>query len=258
MINMKKAWSVGLAATLLLSQGMTVANAKGHSEKSHGNKTQAHDKNKNKIADKWEKKYKLTGKNIASQDKDKDGLPNIVEYQLHLNPLSADTDKNHVNDGLEDADGDKLSNRAEVELRTDPSNPDSDHDKIKDDAEVDKHGVEYSKKVREFELEIETDDDDFEAEYEYKKGHTKIKASKKFISKATVEALVKKFEATTELTEEEMQSIIETELHLEGSYDMEAEVEFLNGKEVEFEKQSLDHDDSQADYDDNQNDEDED
>ncbi|WP_409274623.1 right-handed parallel beta-helix repeat-containing protein [Neobacillus sp. SCS-31] len=90
------------------------------------------DNNKNGIDDRWEKKYglELTNKLTASEDPDKDGLTNLVEYQLNLNPKSSDTDKNGVPDGYEDYDNDGLYNLAEVKLGFNPTIPDLDKTKI--------------------------------------------------------------------------------------------------------------------------------
>ncbi|WP_053368006.1 right-handed parallel beta-helix repeat-containing protein [Bacillus sp. FJAT-27245] len=90
------------------------------------------DNNKNGIDDFWEKKYglDLTSKLTAAEDPDKDGLPNLVEYQLHLNPKSSDTDKNGVPDGFEDYDKDGLYNLAEVKLGFNPKIADFDKNKI--------------------------------------------------------------------------------------------------------------------------------
>ena len=107
MKNCKKVLASGLALTLLFSQGLTNVDAKS--------KAKIDDKNKNGLSDKWEKKYKLTGKSMAKMDYDKDGLTTLVEYKLNLNPKSADTDKDGVLDGQEDSDKDGLSNLAEVE-----------------------------------------------------------------------------------------------------------------------------------------------
>ncbi|WP_316571771.1 right-handed parallel beta-helix repeat-containing protein [Neobacillus sp. YIM B06451] len=90
------------------------------------------DNNKNGIDDYWEKKYglDLTNKLTASEDPDKDGLTNLVEYKLNLNPKSSDTDKNGVPDGFEDYDNDGLYNLAEVKLGFNPKVPDIDKTKI--------------------------------------------------------------------------------------------------------------------------------
>ncbi|WP_059173956.1 right-handed parallel beta-helix repeat-containing protein [Bacillus sp. FJAT-27445] len=90
------------------------------------------DNNKNGIDDLWEKKYglDLTNKQTASEDPDQDGLTNLVEYELNLNPKSSDTDKNGIPDGFEDYDNDELYNLAEVKLGFNPKIPDLDKTNI--------------------------------------------------------------------------------------------------------------------------------
>ena len=248
MKNVKKVLAAGLAFTLLLSTGLSTVDAKGHNQK---NSKQKSDMNKNGIADAWEKKYKLSGKNVAQQDKDKDGLTNLVEYKLNLNPTSTDTNKNTVPDGLEDSDKDKLSNLVEVELGTNPIDSDTDNDKIKDGNEKNNNGVAFSDLIREFEMEIQTADDKLKVEYKFKKGKSIIKVSDKTITKEMVESLVLELGTTSNLTDEKMLTIIESALGLEGPYNLEAEVEFSDGEEVEIEIETLDEDDDNDDADSN-------
>lgn len=255
MKNVKKVFVAGLAFTILFSTGLSTVDAKGQNQKKS---TQKSDMNKNGIADAWEKKYKLSGKNVAQQDKDKDGLTNLVEYKLNLNPTSTDTNKNTVPDGLEDSDKDKLSNLVEIDLGTNPIDPDTDNDKVKDGNEKDKNGVAFSDLIREFELEIETADDKLEVEYKFKKGKSKIKVSDKAITKEMVESLVRELGTTSNLTDEKMLSIIESALDLKGPYNLEAEVEFSGGEEVEVEIETLDEDDGDNNDNDDNEDRDED
>jgi hypothetical protein len=90
------------------------------------------DNNKNSIDDHWEKRYNLKpGKELASEDTDKDGLSNFFEYQLNLSPISIDTNKNKVPDGLEDFDKDGLYNLAEVKMGLNPKMPEKDKNKVR-------------------------------------------------------------------------------------------------------------------------------
>jgi hypothetical protein len=69
-------------------------------------------------------------------DTDHDGLPDVVEIKLGLDPTKADTDGDGTQDGNEDTDHDKLTNRFEMsKARTDPGNADSDNDGIRDSIE---------------------------------------------------------------------------------------------------------------------------
>jgi hypothetical protein len=90
------------------------------------------DKNKNGLPDSWELKFNLTGKNVANGDADGDGIPNIIEFLLNLNPRSADSDHDGIKDGNEDYDHDGLTNLAEIKLHDDPTVGDTDHDGILD------------------------------------------------------------------------------------------------------------------------------
>ena len=70
-------------------------------------------------------------------DADADGVPNELEEQLGLSPISDDTDGDGTLDGDEDADGDGAGNALEIaSLGTDPLNPDSDDDGLSDGGEV--------------------------------------------------------------------------------------------------------------------------
>lgn len=85
---MKKLAVGALAASLIFSQGLGVADAKGKDTKKAKIKKVAQvDSDQNGIPDDWQEKYHLgKGKSIATKDFDKDGLTNIQEYQLNLNP----------------------------------------------------------------------------------------------------------------------------------------------------------------------------
>lgn len=226
---MKKVLFAGLALSLVFVQGIATADAASA-------KASKADKNRNSLPDQWEKKYKLKGKGIAQKDNDKDGLSNLVEYQLNLNPVKLDTDRDRIPDGQEDKDRDQLSNMAEVQVGTKPTNPDTDGDKIKDGAETNKDGIKFSELVRELEIEVESDNDEFEIEYEFKKGKAYVKASDSSVSKEDVLKLVKELEQMTKVTEEAFLEAVEKTFTFEGDYEMEAEVEFFDGMEVEVEK----------------------
>jgi hypothetical protein len=95
------------------------------------------DKNNNGIPDSWEHEFKLTGKNVANGDADGDGLTNIMEFKLKMNPKSSDSDNDGIkdgdedndhdgiNDGQEDQDGDGLPNMDEIDLQIAPVVADS-------------------------------------------------------------------------------------------------------------------------------------
>jgi len=70
-------------------------------------------------------------------DSDSDGLPDVLEPLLGLNPDLPDSDSNGVPDGEEDFDHDWLLNATEVTVGTNPMDPDTDHDGWLDTAEVD-------------------------------------------------------------------------------------------------------------------------
>ena len=69
-------------------------------------------------------------------DLDGDGLGTATELRLGLNPLLRDTNGNGISDGDEDFDNDGLTTRQEVALGTDPFNPDTDGDGWSDLDEV--------------------------------------------------------------------------------------------------------------------------
>ena len=69
-------------------------------------------------------------------DDDNDGLSDVLEIQLGLNPLRVDSDGDGIPDGNEDSDGDKLTNLDELQRGLQPGNPDSDGDGISDGVEI--------------------------------------------------------------------------------------------------------------------------
>jgi hypothetical protein len=242
MKQMKKVLVGGLVLTLLFSQGLSYASAKGNDGKKSSRKTKVVviDKNKDGIPDKWELKYKLgLGKDVAKKDNDKDGLNNLIEYKLNLNPTSNDTDKDKILDGNEDSDKDGLSNEAELELGTKPDDPDSDKDKIKDGSEVQgKDKIKLSDRIRAFEIEVKTSDKkNIKVEYKFYKGYSHIKIEDKTgtVTKEMIDSLVSDLQASSSLTVEELVSKIQSLFNLESSFDIQIELKYFNGKEIEKE-----------------------
>jgi hypothetical protein len=70
------------------------------------------------------------------EDRDADGLPNVGEVLLGSNPQVRDTDGNGILDGDEDRDNDGLTDGAETRSGTNPRAVDSDADGWTDEAEV--------------------------------------------------------------------------------------------------------------------------
>jgi Bacterial Ig domain/Bacterial TSP3 repeat len=69
----------------------------------------------------------------ATGDADLDGLSNLWEFRLGLNPRSTDSDSDSVSDALEDFDGDSLGTLAEIATHgSNPTQPDSDADGLND------------------------------------------------------------------------------------------------------------------------------
>jgi hypothetical protein len=84
-----------------------------------------HDRDHDRMADKWEKRHHLnTRANDARRDPDKDDLSNLSEFRHHTDPQKADTDEDGV------GDDDELRND------TNPRREDSDDDGIDDDDEI--------------------------------------------------------------------------------------------------------------------------
>jgi hypothetical protein len=132
---MKKVLLNLLVLSLIVSQFTSVTYAKGKPEKKPS-KSIKRDKDGNGISDEWQSKYHLGfGKNIALKDNDRDGLNNLVEFQLNLNPESKDTDKDRIQDGIEDNDKDALNNLQELKADLSPAISDTDNDGIKDSDE---------------------------------------------------------------------------------------------------------------------------
>jgi hypothetical protein len=95
------------------------------------------DKNRDRIPDRWEKKFKLSLKvDQANRDQDRDRVDNLNEFEEGTNPRDADTDDDGVMDGKEDGDHDGLNNRNEDASANDPDDPDTDNDGTEDGDEV--------------------------------------------------------------------------------------------------------------------------
>lgn len=87
------------------------------------------------LLDSWEQQYFGNLAQSANTDSDGDGLTNLQEWRLNLDPVRRDSDGNGVDDGDEDPDGDDLPTSFELRALTDPRNADTDGDGIKDPLE---------------------------------------------------------------------------------------------------------------------------
>ena len=100
------------------------------------------DSDEDGIPDWWENMvgmdpYSETGDDGAAGDPDGDGLSNLYEYYLFLNPYVADTDRDGTTDFNEDDDGDGLSNGQEQTVsHTRPDLTDTDDDGVADNVEI--------------------------------------------------------------------------------------------------------------------------
>lgn len=199
------------------------------------------DKNNNKISDKWEKKYKLTGKDLAKKDPDKDGLPNLVEYKLKLNPKKKDTNNNGVPDGREDTDKDGISNIVEVDLGLNPAKAYSKNKKTKDGNLKDSSGVVLSKKVRELSISVESGNKEFEVEYEIYKGKARITIEQQGykLSNKQVNTLISQLQKDikNKTSKTKILNKIQKQFKLTGYYEIDVEIEYMNGREIEFSKE---------------------
>jgi hypothetical protein len=101
------------------------------------------------MEDDWETKFGLkVGENDAAAEPDGDGLTNLQEYQLALDPTKADTDGDGLADGAEvnthhtnpqrvDTDGDSLTDNDEIaKYKTNPLSKDTDNDGFVDSLEL--------------------------------------------------------------------------------------------------------------------------
>jgi hypothetical protein len=103
-----------LAAALMLVPAAAQARGSHH-------KASAADRNRDRIPDRWERRYHLSLKvKQTRRDQDHDGLNNLGEFRARTNPRDADTD----NDGVEDGD--------EGNHGLSPKDDDSDNDGVED------------------------------------------------------------------------------------------------------------------------------
>lgn len=295
---MKKVAIGVLAASLILTQGLqTEAKSK---------KSTLIDKDKNGIHDDWQKKYKLgKGRSVAQKDPDKDGLSNVLEYQLNTNPIkkdsdgdktsdnnedkdkdglknglevkwklnplkfdtdgdgisdanededtdsltnkeeiyvgtsltNADTDKDGLHDGDEDKDKDNLTNSIEFDIGYNPNNKDSDNDGIKDaDEDLDRDGIRNSNELDELKVVlVDVNDKEFKIQYKLgKKSKLKVKDNIG-ISNANTFFSQLVTDLTPTVTDEELIKKIKQITGLDTFVEINIEVEFANGKELQVE-----------------------
>ena len=273
---LKKLFIGTLAATLMFSYSTGVADAKGKSIVKKKKVVQV-DKDRNGIPDVWQKKYHLgSGKSIATKDFDKDGLNNLQEYQLNLNPKLKDTDKDKLPDSKEDNDKDGLTNALEYKLKLNPvsvdtnhnkipdgdedfdkdgvpnlteveflSNPviaDSDKDGIKDGQETDKNGVALSHQIKNLNIQIHTKTKqakEIHVHFNYRpngKSLLQVKDRSGLVTKDKATTLVNQIAATPDITKDQMIALIKTELNLTDAFKIKVELEYVNGKETDIDK----------------------
>lgn len=97
----------------------------------------AKDRNRDRIPDKWEKRFHLSLKvNQANKDQDRDKVDNLNEFREGTSPRDRDTDNDGTKDGREDRDHDGLDNMNEDASANDPVDPDTDNDGIEDGEEI--------------------------------------------------------------------------------------------------------------------------
>ncbi len=100
-----------------------------------------HDRDHDGMPDRWEQHHGLSAKKAnARADHEGDGLSDLGEYRLRLDPQDADTDDDGVRDGAEDADEDGATNAQEEAAGTNLRDPDSDDDGVEDGADDDDAG----------------------------------------------------------------------------------------------------------------------
>lgn len=214
---MKKTLVGVVVASLLLTPFTSTVHAKENNVKK-SSKHSKQDKDSNEIPDWWQSKYHLGfGKNVASKDKDKDGLNNLVEYELNLNPISKDSDKDGIKDGNEDSDKDGIANKQEVrQMKINIVN----HEGKK--LSISYQSLKYKNKY-------------------------KIKDE---IGISNVKSLLDNFIVTPSMTDEEITSKIKEVFGINDIIKYELEVKFQNGKKVKSEFENRDNEQKQDDDDD--------
>jgi len=117
------------------------------------------------LPDLWENEFFGSLAQADSGDFDNDGLTNLQEYNLGVDPTDRDSDDDGLEDGPEvnlyetdpadsDSDDDSLNDGEEISLyETDPNDPDSDDDSLSDGNEVMVYGTKP--------ILADTDDDGF-------------------------------------------------------------------------------------------------
>ncbi|MEH6907069.1 hypothetical protein [Neobacillus drentensis] len=274
---MNKLFIGTLAATLMFSYGIGVADAKGKSNVKKKKVVQV-DKDRNGIPDDWQKRYHLgSGKSIATKDFDKDGLNNLQEYQLNLNPKLKDTDKDRLPDSKEDNDKDGLTNALEYKLKLNPasvdtnhnkipdgdedfdkdgvpnlteveflSNPvsaDSDKDGIKDGQETDKNGVDLSHQIKNLNIQIHTratQAKGIHVHFNYRpngKSLLQVKDRSGLVTKDKATTLVNQIATIPGITKDQIIALIKTDLNLTDAFKIKVELKYVNGKETNIDKE---------------------
>jgi len=114
----------------------------------------SNDSDKDKMDDSWEIKYGLNPLyDDSQQDKDEDGLNNLLEFEIKTNPNQTDSDNDGMDDYFEyiynfdplyndsqlDYDGDGLVNLIEYYFKSDPTSVDTDGDGYTDKEEMEAH-----------------------------------------------------------------------------------------------------------------------
>lgn len=282
---MKKVF-LGLLVVALFSTQISISASAKTNAKSKKEKASNVDKDKNSIPDVWQQKYKLgIGKDVAKKDKDKDGLSNIVEYCLGLNPTLKDTDKDKVYDGKEDADSDRLNNVQEIELKTNflsadtdddgitdacedkdedgldnelefeleynPSDADSDNDGVFDGEEdYDDDGIANSSELHKLKIKIvDQNKRKFSLEYEITKKGVKKKV-KDQIGIGDIDSFIENLQITSFMTKDQIIAKIKEITGISNPKEIELEINFGNG--CDHNSDSKDYEDDNGENDDDQ------
>jgi hypothetical protein len=269
---MKKILMSILVISLVSSQFTNAVYAKGKSETSRGKSVKA-DKDSNGIPDEWQLKYHLGfGKNIATKDTDKDGLNNLLENKLNLNPLSKDTDRDKIADGDEDNDQDQLTTKQELIVGTNPLVSDSDKDKILDGSEdkdrdglinelefslgynpldsdsdndkvidgkedKDKDGIVNGQDVSDLKIKIISKNNRlFLIKYKIHKTKTQVKVQDKIKTDfENISSLLTDLALNPSITKEQLVANVKSSLGVEDYSELQIEVKFGNGKKIKVE-----------------------
>lgn len=128
---MKKSLSILLSFSLLFP--LSSLNTEAQIQKSYTSKDLI--KNPSLVYEVGERR-KAERKALESIDSDHDGLNNLIETNLGLDPQKTDSDKDKKLDKDEDTDQDGLSNLKEVKINTNPAAKDTDFDGLSDFTEA--------------------------------------------------------------------------------------------------------------------------